>query len=284
MKKFILFFAAMAAVLCNFARADVSPGPWQRARTLKGAWGEGCIAYTAEGIATLKCSKANKHGMAKVSLKIKPFAGKTISYKAVTVNVSGGGDVVVKWGSKYSVTISSWGEFFGEPIYGDIRPSCSPNAVWSAALGGAMGGTHSIYFPYWKHGLCGDCYDYVDELCCEGSEFDFLNAVGMWAKWHGGVCVYYPMVQSMDSGLMFTASGRSWNFPLADDYPKMKVTYNSSTGEFKGSAKVTVGPYCMYVPNMKSKVKSLKIKGACVDGMLFGAATIKSFKTPIVGQ
>ena len=262
-RKSTLFLMIMTIGLCSLVRADVSSGPWQRARTLKGAWGEGC--YAANGIATLKCSKANKHGMAKVSLKIKPFAGKTISYKAATVDVSGGGNVVVKWGSKYSVTIRSGGDFFGEPIYFDSRPACSPNAVWSATLGGAMGGTHSICFPYWMNCWYGD-YS-VDEWYWESSEFDFLDAVGMWARWHGGVCVAYDVTQRMDAGLYFTAAGNSWNFSVASDYPKMKVTYSSSTGEFKGTAKITVGPYCMVAPDMKSKVKSLKIKGARIDGM-----------------
>ncbi len=270
----------MTAVLCSQVRADISYGPWQRARTLKGAWGEGC-GGAADGIATLKCSKANKRGMAKVSLKIKPFAGKTISYKSVSVDVSGGGDVVVKWGSKYSVTIRSGGEFFGEPIYGDWRPSCSPNAVWSVALGGAMGGTHSICFPDWMNCWRGD-YS-VDEWYWDGSEYDFLNVVGLWAKWQGGMCVNYEVTKRMDAGLLFTAAGKTWSFQAANDYPKMKVTYNPSTGEFKGTVKIEVGPLCMPL-HMKSKMKSLKIKGARIDGELFGIATIKSFKTPIEGQ
>ena len=89
----------------------------------------------------------------------------------------------------------------------------------------------------------------------------------------------------MDAGLYFTASGKTWSFQAANDYPKMKVTYNPSTGEFKGSAKIEVGAYCMVAyPTPKSKMKSLKIKGARIDGELFGIATIKSFKTPIEGQ
>ena len=66
-----------------------------------------------EGTAQLKCGKANKKGIAKVSLTVTPFSGKKRKYASVSVDVSQGGDIEVKWlKQSYSVTIREGGDFF----------------------------------------------------------------------------------------------------------------------------------------------------------------------------
>ena len=126
-------------VLQKSGGAALIPVEWQKARTLNGLYGEGCGGGVggAEGVAQLKCGKANKKGIAKVSLTIKPFVGKKRTYKSVSVDVSRGGSIEVIWPQqKYAVRIDADG-FFGEPIYESIRPACSPSAVWSADVGGS---------------------------------------------------------------------------------------------------------------------------------------------------
>jgi len=284
MKSWALFVSIMLVLLCQ---AQI-PNAWDQARVLKGAWGDGC-GESAEGICELKCGKASKKGIAKVSLKITPFSGKKISYKSVSVPISNVGPVTVSW-PKYSVTINEDGSFFGEPIYGDMRPCCMPNAVWSAVIGGSVNGNHCLWMPRWY-----DCYeDYYDEPDgTYGTEADFLYVTGLWQKYWGGMCV-----SAWDNCAMhpFQAAGTKWTFEhnkldyWGEEYHYNanvpKVTYNQKTGMFKGSYKVTVGPYCMDTDGLRirNKTYSLKLNGACVGGQFYGVMTYKKFSTPIFGE
>ena len=264
------------------------PAEWQKARTLNGLYGEGCGggAGGVEGTAQLKCGKANKKGIAKVSLTVTPFSGKMRKYASVSVDVSQGGDIEVKWlKQSYSVTIREGGDFFGEPIYGDMRPACSPNAVWSANVGGNMSGLYTIIFPYWDE-VWYDDNGYIHRS--EGSYAAFMEvaAAKFWHQYEeGGYCPNGGSI--FFNGGHFTASGKKWNFRSTDGNDKSpRITYNPKTGLFTGSIYLTVGPYCMYPEGMmpRSKKVTLKAKGVYVDGMIFGAATYRSFTTPIVGE
>ena len=266
------------------------PIEWQKARTLKGAFGEGCgeDSSGAEGTALLKCGKANKRGIAKVSLTITPFSGKKQTYKAVSVDVSQGGRVDVQWPETarlrgYNVSIDG-DEFFGEPIYGDERPCCSPNAVWSADIGGPVAGNHYLSFWSWYDTY----YYYDDDYLYSGSEYAFLDAIGLLSKYEGGVCVSSSVSENMTDGLMFATSGNKWQFESdsLDERPRVRLSYSPATGLFKGTITIRVGPYCMRTESggPRFQNKNLKVTGAYIDGRFFGAATIKGFSTPIYGE
>ena len=257
------------------------PVEWQKARTLNGLYGEGCdgSASGAEGTAQLKCGKANRKGIAKVSLSITPFNGKKRSYKSVAVDVSQGGLVEVSWPQqKYQVAIDG-DEFFGEPIYDGTRPACSPHAVWNANVGGAMTGEYFIEFPEWDGWNNDWQYDGSFEVFME------VAAAKLWRQYgEGGYCPNGNNI--LFEGGYFMVSGNKWNFSSKFDNEKPpKITYNSKTGLFTGSVYLTIGLYCMDTDgNMpRDKKVTLKIKGVYANGVIAGAVTYKQFSTPVTG-
>lgn len=261
----------------------VVPVEWQKARTLNGLYGEGCdgSAAGADGTAQLKCGKANKQGIAKVSLSITPFNGKKRSYKSVSVDVSQGGAVEVSWPQqKYQVSI--WNdEFFGEPIYDDWRPACSPNAVWSADVGGSF--TKTAYF-----------------------NFGWIAEAGMWDEWWfvmtyldgvgyvvdgtyvyvDGTDVYNPVKVSMNGGKWTCPKAARlsthqicshslqsnvcyWEWGIGEktdlsNVPALKLSYNAKTGIFKGSFNIY---------GVRKKKYTAKVTGVVVNGFGYGQAS-----------
>ena len=256
----------------------VIPTEWQKARTINGLYGEACNAV--DGTAQLKCGKANSKGIAKVSLTITPFNGRKRTYRSVSVDVSRGGNVKVSWPNQaYAVMIHENGEFFGEPIYKDGRPCCSPNAVWSADIGGAMAGEYFINFPKWSDSY----YDWHND---EGYEaFMKVAAAKLWYQYgEGGYC---PIASNiLFGGGYFMVSGKKWNFSsqFGNERPP-RINYNPKTGVFTGSVYLTTGLYCMDIEGKtpKSKKFTLKIKGVYSDGEIYGVVTYKTFSTPIAG-
>lgn len=260
---------------------------WAKSRTLTGGWGEGC-GPSYDGICQLKCGKANKKGIAKVSLKITPFNGKKITYRPVAVNVAAGGPVTVRWGNSYSVTIQPDGSFFGEPIYGDVRPCCSPNAVWNARLGGPVSGRHTL-------SVDADYDESKDPMVLFESDPYCLNL-----KLLGPLCWDWE-----GAGLSFAANGRKWDFGkkpmlkyklvngeyqlvgMSADKPNLtgaKISYNPKTGLFKGSFYLYTDPVvCVYRPATTKKTLKLKkykiaIVGAWDAGAGLGAGVAFSKK------
>ena len=269
----------------NVNDTPVIPTAWQKARTLKGAWGEAC-SDMVEGLCDLKCGKASKKGLAKVSLTITPFSGKKISYKSVSVRIPESGSVTAEWPGKYSVTIEEDGSFSGEPIYSGVRPCCSPDAVWNAEIGGAVTGNHSLKMPNW--------YEYDGDGDIDGSggtEEDFLYATGLWQKYHGGACVN-SMVNCAEH--QFSVIGSKWVFEhyklshwneLYYNENVPSVTYNAKTGAIKGYYKITPGPFCMEMgaARFRTKTYKLKLTGAYVNGGFYGVMSYNKFSTPFYG-
>lgn len=257
----------VSGTLEKTSAAAVIPAEWRKARTLYGLFGDGCGGgiYGAEGTAILKCGKANKKGIAKVSLTITPFNGKKRTYKSVSVDVSRG-NVKVSWPKQeYRVTIEG-DSFFGEPIYGDMRPCCSPNAVWSADVGGLWTGTAKFHF--------GDIFDlsFGDDCLIEYA-FDENFTTDLF--------LYTPVPVTM--------SGKKWTTPKAarvkwkkcprnalcigdwlfniksgsGNLSGLKLSYNSKTGLFKGSFRMFT---------FRGKKYTAKINGIVVDGIGIGQA------------
>lgn len=242
------------------------PDAWKKARTLTGLFGEGC-EDGVEGTAQLKCGKANKKGIAKVSLTITPFAGKKRTYRSVAVDVTQGGNVEVRWPQqKYAVTIEG-DEFFGEPIYDDdMRPACSPNAVWNANVGGSFNKTAKFDF-----GEIPDRWEVLQDL---------------WTVDGDGYAEVFSPVEVSMNGTRWTlpkaarmgkiklcahSTGSShcmyeWALKTDGDVaniPALKLSYNAKTGLFKGR-------FNIYVDG--GKKYAAKVTGVMVDGVGLGQA------------
>lgn len=243
-------------VLQKSGGAVFIPVEWQKARTLNGLYGEGCWGGVdgAEGTAQLKCGKANKKGVAKVSLTIKPFVGKKRTYKSVSVDVSQGGRIEVRWPKqKYAVTIDGDG-FFGEPIYEWIRPACSPNAVWSADVGGSFNKT--AWFDF------GDIPNGDVPIMFWMFEETDATVVMSGSKWK---LPKKAVVKKLKCPKGATC-GIDWQVDSSGDktnLPGLKLTYNPKTGIFKGG-------FDLY-PYMGKKYMA-KVIGVMVNGVGHGQA------------
>ncbi len=248
---------------------DGVPSAWKKARTLNGVFGEVCDLI--DGTATLKCGKANKKGIAKVSLTITPLNGKKRSYKGVSVDVTQGGPIEVRWPRQgYYVRIDG-DDFFGEPIYAGARPACSPNAVWSADVGGQLYGTAMFDFGY-------------DEIFELGYDYDLAEYVV--DSEHYGEYLLLPLFEPVEVKM----NGTKWVLPkaakvkwkacprnaecigdwLADtnggvgNLSGLKLSYDAKTGVFKGSFNLF---------SMLGKKYTVKVNGLVIDGCGIGVAS-----------
>lgn len=147
----VCMLVAVQALWPAIGQPVVDAGGWNKARTLRGVWGMSCTPDSSgvRGVCELKCGKVNRQGVAKVSLKITPFDGKRISYRATAVSLSssgGGADAVTaKWGGGYQVTIQPDGTFSGGPVSAEEELDCAWNAVWSERVGGKMPGLKAYF-------------------------------------------------------------------------------------------------------------------------------------------
>ena len=266
---------------CKLKNAETPiPLEWQKARTLLGLYGEGC-GEDAEGTVQIKCGKANKKGIAKVSMTITPFDGKKRSYRSTSVDVSRGGEVRIEWpAQKYFVRISG-NEFFGEPIYGNIRPICTPDAVWSADVGGQFNKTATFDFGaipveyqigenvFW---LVDVMYDQDwNEHFVYASESVYMNGK-KWScnkassvKWKKCRCI------RVNGQKMCPECYGEWKVDMSrgkSNLSGLKLTYNAKSGTFKGSFKV-------YAEYDKGLTYSVSVLGVVVDGVGEGIALMK---------
>ena len=261
-------------------------GDWQKARVLKGLWGEGCSAGAAgaEGTVQIKCGKVNASGIAKVSMVITPFRGKRVALRAVSVAVSGDGEAQAEWPAvPYQVHIRGDGGFFGEPIYYGARPCCSPDAVWSAEVGGPL----------------------PDGAYALGSSLAYLSDAEYWefhdvfqAAAGSGYCLHTEMFMPFFREQPFTVTGGRPDFGrtpslkyklvegqptlvglgTAPNVPGTKLSYNAKTGLFKGSLKLNMDPYVCTdydePPKRAFQLKkfSFKLAGVVANGEGVGLA------------
>ena len=138
-----------------------------------------------------------------------------------------------------------------------------------------LGADDSMYDNYYMYGSA----DF-------GSEYDLLDVMGLLSRYQGGVCVSLRSSDELTKGLKSNVSGSRWSFN--SQYVTPKMTYSQGKGLFKGTIKIPVGPYCMYVElgsrSRMNKNVSLKVKGYRINGEFHGMATYKRFDTPIEGE
>ena len=240
------------------------PSEWKKARKLNGLYGEACGGGLegAEGTVQLKCGKANKRGIAKISMTITPFNGKRRTYPSVSVDVSRGGDIEVRWQKKkYAVTING-DDFFGEPIYGEMRPACSPNAVWSANVGGSFKKTAWFDFGQIPENERVPVISWMFEetdatIKMNGSRWTLPKKASVTRLRcpQGAVC---GIAWKIDS-----SRGRT-------NLPGLRLSYQPKTGIFKGS--FSIYPFM-------GKKHTAKVVGVMVDGEGYGQALCKGLSS-----
>ena len=257
----------VTAEMLGRSSAGGIPGEWKKARTLNGVYDDECFV---DGVCQLKCGKANKKGIAKVSLTITPFVGKKRTYKSVSVDVSKGGAVEVKWPKQsYTVTING-NEFFGEPVYGETRPACSPKSVRSATVGGKWTRTDSavgidyFYDGEFPKGTCEELLPYHEPIRLKAGRWSFAKAAMV------------KLSKDRTSVSVDTSKGRS-------NTSAMRLTYTPKTGIYKGTFKL----YALIdAPKGKKQLKkhTVKVMGAVVEGYGYGVGSLKSYGTPFMIQ
>lgn len=257
------------------------PARWQRARTLQGAYGE--LAGQVAGTVQVKCGKANRSGIAKVSMAITPFSGKKRKFRAVAVDVSRKGALDVVWpGESYELTIDG-DSFWGGPAGSD---NCD---TWDAELGGELRKTAYFTFEedggYWKEEYLEymervkefSVYDwFVDNskiaeafyrtpVYMNGRKWTFeKNAtVKRTSRWAGSEWPWaVPNCIGCVSWYLNTAGGSKMNIH------SLKLSYSYKTGMFKGG----------YIVFDHGKVKAT-VKGAVLDGTGYATVSAKGHGT-----
>ena len=236
------------------------PAEWQKARTLGGVYGGGC-GFACRGTVQVKCGKANRQGVAKVSMSITPFNGRKTSFKATSVDVSGGGEVHVVWAAEgYEINLSG-DEFFGAPSSGPGVSACSDKSVMSARIGGEHHYGYCIMFPDFLPGedprMGYVVYPNAPE-CVEVAGTKILTAPAAGMRFEK--C---PPNASCGDGTWYvdTSRGRT-------NVSGLKFSYNAKTGVVKGSFTVYT-----FLPGKKYK---FTISGAMIDGSIRGVAFNKS--------
>lgn len=225
---------------------------WKKARTLRGA-ATRALPNPVVGIFELKCGKANKKGVAKVSATLTGIDGKKTKYKARSVHV-GGETVTVDFGG-LSITIAADGTFSGdEGVLGGL-------GVASAGVGGnwtrAEAGVH-VDFNEGKSLPA----DVLEDLLPDGEP-----VLAKGGKWAFNKAASVKLSKDKTQAVWDTSKGRT-------NLSAMKLSYMPKTGIFKGSFKV----YALASTSggkKKMKKYTATVTGVVVDGRGYGQATIK---------
>ena len=243
------------------------PEAWKKARMLSGAATRALPPpRDVQGIIALKCGKANKRGVAKVSAALTGLDGKKRSYKAQSVDVTGK-TVTVNFGG-LNVTID--GDYFegGEDRAGGL-------SVRSTDVGGNWTGRNATVavdatdFSMFAGTVLEAFLPDGEQATVKGGKWKFSKAAGVrWARPKRGAALPETYDAKSGKGLIVDTSAGKTNLS------GLKLTYTPKTGLFKGSFKVYA------LEDLSSGKKKLKkytanVTGVVVDGIGVGQATIK---------
>ena len=233
----------------NGAGAGVVTEAWQKARTLKGK-ATRALASPVVGIFELKCGKANKQGVAKVSATLTGLDGKKKSYKAQSVDVGGKTATVNLDG--LSVTIEGDSFLGGDGLVGGL-------SVSTADVGGdwTRGGA-KVYVDATVADLPSGT---VAVLLPDGEP-----VIAKGGKWAFNKAATIKLSKDKTSVEWDTAKGKT-------NLSGIKLSYTPKTGLFKGSFKV----YALEGADGAKKLKkyTANVTGVVVDGNGVGQAAIK---------
>ena len=225
------------------------PEAWQKARTLKGK--ATCALpppYNLRGAFELKCGKASKQGVAKVSATLTGIDGKKTSYKAQSVDVTGKTATVNLDG--LSVTID------GDSFSG------------SDGLGGGLGVSTADVGGDWTRDGAKVYVDVTDLPAGTIAELlpDGEPAIPKGGKWAFNKAATVKFSKDKTKAEWDTSKGKT-------NLSGLKLTYTPKTGVFKGSFKL----YALEGADTARKLKkyTVNVTGVVVDGKGVGQAVIK---------
>lgn len=225
------------------------PEAWQKARTLKGK-ATRALANPVVGIFELKCGKASKQGVAKVSATLTGLDGKKKSYKAQSVDVTGKAATVNFDGLSVAIDGDSFSG--GEGLPGGL-------SVSAANVGGD-----------WTRD---DAKVYVDATGADlpaGTVAELLPdgepVIAKGGKWAFNKAAGVKLSKDKTSAERDTSKSKT-------NLSGLKLTYTPKTGLFKGSFKV----YALEGADGAKKLKkyTVAVTGVVVDSKGVGQAAIK---------
>ena len=225
------------------------PEAWQKARTLKGK-ATRALANPVVGIFELKCGKASKQGVAKVSATLTGLDGKKKSYKAQSVDVTGKAANVNFDGLSVAIDGDSFSG--GEGLPGGLSVSAA-NVGGDWTRDGAK-----VYVDATGADLPAGT---VAELLPDGEP-----VIAKGGKWAFNKAAGVKLSKDKTSAERDTSKGKT-------NLSGLKLTYTPKTGLFKGSFKV----YALEGADGAKKLKkyTVAVTGVVVDGKGVGQAAIK---------
>ena len=235
---------------------------WKKARTLRGVVTRALPSpRDVQGVFDLKCGKANKQGVAKVSATLTGLDGKKRPYKAQNVDVTGETVTVNLGGLNITIDGDTFGG--GENLPGGL-------SVRSAGVGGNWTGSGATVtvdasdLSMFGGTVLTDLLPDGERASVAGGKWKFAKAAGVkWAKPKGtAVPEFYD--EGSGKGLVVDTSAGKTNLSA------MKLTYTPKKGTFKGSFKV----YALEGEGQATKLKkyTVKVSGVVVGGVGYGMA------------
>lgn len=270
MKNLIMLVAAFVVTMSLVADTDSSggavPEAWQKARTLKGKATRALPPpHDLQGLFELKCGKASKNGIAKVSATLTGIDGKKKSYKAQSVDVRGKA-VAVNFDG-LSVTIDGDSFTGGDELDGGL-------SVSTAEVGGNWTRTDAAVYVDFTGG--GALPDGVQENFLPDGE----PVLAKGGKWAFNKAASVKLSKDRINVDVDTSAGKT-------NLSAMKLAYAPKTGLFKGTFKVyVVGKssggassgcaFCGATAGMKKfKKYAVTVTGVVADGKGYGQATLR---------
>ena len=225
------------------------PEAWQKARTLKGK-ATRALANPVVGIFELKCGKASKQGVAKVSATLTGLDGKKKSYKAQSVDVTGKAATVNFDGLSVAIDGDSFSG--GEGLPGGLSVSAANvGGDWTRDGAKVYVDATGADLPA---GTVAEVLPDGEPVIAKGGKWAFNKAAGV------------KLSKDKTSAERDTSKGKT-------NLSGLKLTYTPKTGLFKGSFKV----YALEGAAGAKKLKkyTVAVTGVVVDGKGVGQAAIK---------
>ena len=241
------------------------PAAWQKARTLCGV---AMRALGVQGVFEMKCGKASKQGIAKVSATLTGLDGKRKAYKAVKVDVIGE-TVTVNLGGLI-VTID--GETFegSDGLAGGLTvQSAKVGGIWSKET--ATVSVDMSDLSMFAGTVLSDFLPDGEAAAIVRGKWKFAKAASVkWAKPVPGAPT--PAIYDAESGkglVVDTSRGKT-------NLSGLKLSYMSKKGTFKGSFKV----HALEGTGKARRLKKHKVNvnGVVVEGVGYGIAQTVNLK------
>lgn len=248
---------------------------WSKARTILGIYETD--EFSPAGVVTVKCGKANKSGVASVSMTIKKFDGKTINCGTIKLNLASNkcGDAgwCVEFKNGYSLSLDDDGfgglDFSGTGVGDDSYGSGLP-------IGGAINSAY--YYDFFVDASYSEVCDAISEKVPGGFALGEQVVRPLWLYDYddvGGPMSFSVVGNKFDFGKPVTPKfttklGDTLNYNDDDDLnlAGVRLSYNPKTGIFKGSFNIYGDARCcMDYPETTRSKPQLKKFSVAVNGV-----------------